>query len=124
MLHISKESTDSGKTDNPFREKGSLSEFARDVVVAVKTGNLDKIKPEETVLENSHQKETTGQNMVTLEQNQKNNVDKKASSDNLKSSKEIKVEHTLVLSPRHSDIEHIIIPKEKMRPKLTCCVVS
>ena len=93
-------------------------------MVAVKTGNLDKIKPEETVLKNSHQKETTGQNMVTLEQNQKNNVDKKASSDNLKSSKEIKVEHTLVLSPRHSDIEHIIIPKEKMRPKLTCCVVS
>ena len=123
LLHISKESTDSQKTDNPFREKGSLSEFARDIVVAVKTGNLDKIKPEETVLENSHQKETTGQNMVTLEQNQNNSVDQKA-SDNLKSSKEVKVEHTLVLSPRHSDIEHIIIPKEKMRPKLTCCVVS
>ena len=89
---------------------------------AVKNGNLDKFTPEEKVLENSRQHETSGQEKDLLEQNQKS-VETKA-SDNLKSSKEIKVEHTLVLSPRHSDIEHIIIPKEKLRPKLPCCVLS
>ena len=89
---------------------------------AVKNGNLDKFTPEENVLENSRQHETSGQEKVLLEQNQKS-VETKA-SDNLKSSKEIKVEHTLVLSPRHSDIEHIIIPKEKLKPKLPCCVLS
>ena len=116
------ESTDSRKIDNPFREEGSLSEYARDIVDAVKTGNLDKFKPEETSSENSCQKETGGQNEVSLKQNLNQTVGPKA-SDNLKSSKEISVEHTLVLSPKHSDIEHIIIPKEKMRPKLTCCVL-
>ena len=87
---------------------------------AVKTGNLDKFKPKET---SSCQKETGGQNEVLLKQNLDQIVGPKA-CDNLKSSKEISVEHTLVLSPKHSDIEHIIIPKEKMRPKLTCCVLS
>lgn len=90
---------------------------------AVKTGNLDKFKPEETSSENSCPKRTVGQNEVLLKQNLDQIVGPK-DCDNLKSSKEISVEHTLVLSPKHSDIEHIIIPKEKMRPKLTCCVLS
>ena len=89
---------------------------------AVKTGNLDKFKPEETSSsENSCQKEIGGQNEVSFKKNQ---IVDPIASDNLKSSKEISVEHTLVLSPKHSDIEHIIIPKEKMRLKLTCCVLS
>ena len=88
---------------------------------AVKTGNLDKFKIEETSSENSCQKETGGQNEVSLMKNQSVGP---IASDNRKSSKEISVEHTLVLSPKHSDIEHIIIPQEKMRPKLTCCILS
>ena len=87
---------------------------------AVKTGNLDKFKPEETSSGNSCQKETGGENEFSFKKNQ---IVGPIASDNLKSSKEISVEHTLVLSPKHSDIEHIIIPKEKMRPKLTCCVL-
>ena len=93
---------------------------------AVKAGNLDKIKPEEILFENSCKNETGGVKEVTLEKIQNQIVDPKANtnSDNHKSSKEISVEHTLVLSPKHSDIEHIIIPKEKTRPELTCCVLS
>lgn len=94
---------------------------------AVKAGNLDKIKPEETSFENSGQNETGFLKEVSLEQNNKNPVvDPKANinTDSHKSSKEISVEHTLVLSPKHSDIEHIIIPKEKTRPDLSCCVLS
>ena len=91
---------------------------------AVKTGNLDKIKPEETSFKNSCQNETGGLKEVQNNQTEIIDSNSNTNSDSHKSSKEISVEHTLVLSPKHSDIEHIIIPKEKTRPEITCCVLS
>ena len=38
-------------------------------------------------------------------------------------SKEIQVEHVLVISPKHSDIEHILIPEEKLKKKCACCIL-
>ena len=38
-------------------------------------------------------------------------------------SKEIQVEHALVISPKHSDIEHILIPEEKLKKKCACCIL-
>ena len=38
-------------------------------------------------------------------------------------SKEIRVEHALVISPKHSDIEHILIPEEKLKKKCACCIL-
>merc|ERR1712012_447660 len=39
------ESLNSHQYENPFRDEGDLSEYAKDVVDAVKSGNLDKIVP-------------------------------------------------------------------------------
>ena len=40
-----------------------------------------------------------------------------------KNTKEIKVEHTLVISPKHSEIEHIVIPEKKPRNEFFCCIL-
>ena len=39
-----KESTDSRKPDNPFRETGSLSKYARDIIQGVPKKTLDSVQ--------------------------------------------------------------------------------
>ena len=112
-------SADSQKHGNPFKEE-ELSDYANDVVDAVKKGNLHKIVPEEI-----------SQNGDTNEKNEAD-ADVEESKKELPSlavpqeskTKEIKIEHSLVISPKQSDIEHILIPKEKPKNKFSCCSIS
>ena len=117
ILNIYQESTDSRKEGNPFRDDGQLSEYAKNVVNAVQTGNLDQL---ESATTNQH----IDQTIDSQTQEQLEKCDSKQTKEPLKAAnKEIKVEHSLVISPRHSDIEHILIPVEKKNKKLLCCVL-
>merc|ERR1712012_1103399 len=93
------DSINSHQYENPFREEGDLSEYAKDVVDAVKSGNLDKLVPEADA---EHPEPARDTELL---------VDKNPP----KSTKEIKIEHSLVISPKHSEIEHIVIPEKKPR---------
>jgi len=120
-VHLERQdSADSQKFGNPFNEE-ELSEYANDVVDAVKSGNLflNKIVDDE------------------VGQNDENKNSVKADADELSKdfpplsvpqeskTKEIKIEHSLVISPKQSEIvEHILIPKEKTKNKFSCCAIS
>ena len=102
------DSINSHRYENPFREEGDLSEYAKDVVDAVKSGNLDKIVPEA-----EHPEPVTDTELLV----------EKSDKPPQKSTKEIKIEHSLVISPKHSEIEHIVIPEKKPRRECMCCIL-
>ena len=88
---------------------------------AVKAGDLDKLKTEEPWPEEEPLHPTTDQNETLLDQKQINV--RSEACNNLKSTNEVHVEHGLILSPRHSDIQHIVIREEKVRSKFVCCIL-
>ena len=88
------------------------------MVGAVKSGNLKKLSVQHENENSKHDEEPKHEIVEETVQTSKPNP----SSSN-GASKEIKIEHSLVISPKHSDIEHILIPKEKTKKQYSCCVI-
>lgn len=107
-MEDTKDSANSTKFENPFREEGQLSKFATDIVDAVKSGRLDQIQPEKSEAQNNNNKED------------KNSLE--IPESRLKT--EVRVERTLVEQPKQSEIvETIVIPPRKLEKKCSCCVL-
>ena len=112
-------STDPSKQDNPFRDSGQLSEYARDIVDAVKAGTLSQMAQSSGRGEAG---DTPAQG-PTITVTSEEEGEGRGQQGEHRGSKEIKVEHALVISPKHSDIEHILIPEEKLKKKCACCIL-
>merc|ERR1711994_268484 len=94
-MEDTKDSANSAKFENPFRAEGQLSKFATDIVDAVKSGRLDQIKPQKSEAENNNKTETK----------------KSPENPESKLKTEVRVERRVVVPPKHSEIETIVIPK-------------
>ena len=112
-------STDPSKQDNPFRDSGQLSEYARDIVDAVKAGTLSQMAQSSGRGEAG---DTPAQGPTITVTSEEEGAGRGQQGEH-RGSKEIKVEHALVISPKHSDIEHILIPEEKLKKKCACCIL-
>ena len=115
--------------DNPFREEGQLSKFASDIVDAVKSGRLDQIKPEESEVQiNNNQHTDVPQQKPTEEPEQKPEEKGDEKSDRKVSEgvgATVEVEVGLVISPKLSQTQTIILPesRSKVSRKCACCVL-
>ena len=101
--------------DNPFRESGQLSQYASEVVNAVKGGNLKQ-------LDNSCDGEPEQEEEHQTCDNDSFEVEASVETKNSSGTKDILVEHCVVISPKHTDIEHILINKKKPN-YLSCCII-
>jgi len=127
----STDSTNSSKLDNPFREEGQLSKFASDIVDAVKSGRLDQIKPEEAeqVNNNNHTKKAERRNEEEPNQEPEQNPEEKIVPDPNQEGEAVlmsscvEVEVGIVVSPKVSQTQTIVLPKSKMSRKCSCCVL-
>jgi len=114
------DSTDSTQLDNPFREEGTLSKFATDIVDAVKSGRLSEIQPKTEVQNNNnHQTEKPQQTSQAEPEPEAEHV--KTARD--KESDEVEVSRGLVVPGKVSQTETVVISEDKLRRKCSCCVL-
>ena len=115
--------------DNPFREEGQLSKFASDIVDAVKSGRLDQIKPEESEEQINNNLHTDIPQQKHPEEPQQRPEGKGDEKIDRKLSEgvgdTVEVEVGLVISPKLSQTQTIILPESrtKVSRKCSCCVL-
>ena len=117
--------------DNPFREEGQLSKFASDIVDAVKSGRLDQIKPEESeqINNNNHSKKPERRHEEEPQQEPQQNPEEKIVPDpnqetgDVLMSSCVEVEVGMVVSPKVSQTQTILLPGSKLSRKCSCCVL-